>query len=163
MTQEINLSPVIEKLRKGVCRRVTEGRPAVVVDIEETEHFMRSVADILTALSTAPVAETAGEAVDEGVARERIEKIIKANVRSYGRGGALTFIGVENAAKVILAAYPSPPVPELRTALMDARHWHDARRDDLGKQPPSGDRDWRRMEHADEIARIDAALKSEGK
>lgn len=58
MTQEINLAPVIEKLRKGVCRRITEGRPAVVVDIEATEHFMRSVADILAALRPQPSGET---------------------------------------------------------------------------------------------------------
>lgn len=63
------------------------------------------------ALSAAPVAETAWEAVDEGASGERIERIIKANVRSHGRGGALTFTGVENAAKVILTAYPPPPVP----------------------------------------------------
>ena len=71
MTKEINLSPVIEKLRKGVCRRVTEGRPAVVVDIEETEHFMRSVADILSALTppAEPVSRPAGEGEREAVAR----------------------------------------------------------------------------------------------
>lgn len=48
----------------------------------------------------------------------------------------------------------------MREALAEGRQWHDSRRDDLGKQPPSGDRDWRRMEHADEITRIDAALHS---
>lgn len=56
MTDEINLAMVIEKLRKGVCRRVTEGRPAVVVDIEETERFMGSVADILALLTARPLA-----------------------------------------------------------------------------------------------------------
>lgn len=50
---------------------------------------------------------------------------------------------------------------KLQEALNEARHWHDSRRDDLGKQPPSGDRDWRRMEHANEITRIDATLKGE--
>jgi len=56
VNQEINLGPVVDKLRKGVCRRVTEGRRAVVVDVEGTERFMGSVADIISALCTTSAA-----------------------------------------------------------------------------------------------------------
>lgn len=39
--------------------------------------------------------------------REKVEKIIRANVRSHGRGGTLLFTGVENCAERILTALAS--------------------------------------------------------
>ena len=60
MTQEINFGPVIQKLRVGVCRKESAGG-SVVVDIEETEHLMRSTADLLAVVvklhSAPPVSE----------------------------------------------------------------------------------------------------------
>lgn len=107
MTKEINLSPVIEKLRKGVCRRVTEGRPAVVVDIEETEHFMRSVADILSALTppAEPVSRPAGEGEREAVAR-----IIRQHVKVDATGlapavASVLMVGIEEAADAIMEIF----------------------------------------------------------
>lgn len=63
------------------------------------------------------------------------------------------------------ALYTTPPAPEaekLRVALDDSRAWHTERHKALSKQPPSPDRDWRKAEHAEEIARIEAALQQEG-
>lgn len=48
----------------------------------------------------------------------------------------------------------------LREALERARIWHEAEAKALSKQPPGGDRDWRRMQHGDELLAIDAALSS---
>ena len=60
MTQEIDFRPVIQKLRAGVCRKTSAGG-SVVVDIEETEHLMRSTADLLAVVvqlqSAPPVSE----------------------------------------------------------------------------------------------------------
>ena len=62
MTQEIHFGPVIQKLRAGVCRKTSAGG-SVVVDIEETEHLMRSTADLLAVvvqLSAKPTSEHDG-------------------------------------------------------------------------------------------------------
>lgn len=51
----------------------------------------------------------------------------------------------------------------LREALTEARDWHDGHADDLGKQPPNADLNWRRMEHHEERDRIDQALATKEK
>lgn len=56
---------------------------------------------------------------------------------------------------------PAPEAEKLRVALDDSRAWHTERHKALSKQPPSPDRDWRKAEHAEEIARIEAALQRE--
>ncbi|TPE53051.1 hypothetical protein [Amaricoccus solimangrovi] len=74
------------------------------------------------------------------------------------QAGRLDGYRKEIAALRAQAARDAEAVRALREALIEARHWHDSRRDDLGKQPPNNDINWRRMEHRDEIDRIDAAL-----
>lgn len=61
-----------------------------------------------------------------------------------------------------LTTPPAPGADKLRVALDDSRAWHTERHKALSKQPPSPDRDWRKAEHAEEIARIEAALQQEG-
>nr|USU32976.1 hypothetical protein NG677_04535 [Methylobacterium sp. OTU13CASTA1] len=40
--------------------------------------------------------------------------------------------------------------------LEEAAIWHDAQAKMLSKQPPGGDRDWRRMEHAEQAEMLRA-------
>jgi hypothetical protein len=46
----------------------------------------------------------------------------------------------------------------LREVIDDAALWHDSRYDDLGKEPPTVDRTWRRSELREERDRLRAAL-----
>jgi len=52
-------------------------------------------------------------------------------------------------------------IERLRGALSEAAEWHQSRDKALSKQPPSGARDWQRMEHQEERDRIRAALTGE--
>lgn len=46
----------------------------------------------------------------------------------------------------------------LRDAVVEAAEWHEAQDDALSKQPPSGDRAWRRAEHQEQAAKMRAEL-----
>ena len=98
MTQEIHFGPVIHKLRAGVCRKESAGG-SVVVDIEETEHLMRSTADILAVVvqlhSAPPVSEREREL--EGALREARTTLTKlADMGFVSAQTALDKIGAES-------------------------------------------------------------------
>jgi hypothetical protein len=49
-------------------------------------------------------------------------------------------------------------VAKLEDALNDAAQWHEAQAKALSKQPPGGDRDWRRLEHSEQEGNARVAL-----
>ena len=56
---------------------------------------------------------------------------------------------------------PSPAARErdaMREALTLSLAWHEEHEKSLSKQPPGGSRDWQRMKHQEEIARLRSAL-----
>jgi hypothetical protein len=63
-----------------------------------------------------------------------------------------------NAAFIVKAVNAYTITEALREALADELVWHEAAEKALSKQPPSGDRGWRRAEHQERIDAIRAAL-----
>ena len=47
---------------------------------------------------------------------------------------------------------------EMRDGIEQAALWHDSEDKALSKQPPSGDRGWRRMQHQEQAANLRALL-----
>lgn len=71
------------------------------------------------------------------------------------RGAFRDALDTETVLSLIAAARERDA---LREQMSVSLAWHEEREKGLSKQPPGGSRDWQRMEHQEEIARIRQAL-----